>query len=129
MHLTVPSDARLALVVRLSRQFTTPAPRSPQTPRLRLACQVPSVIKPVVPQEAGGIKGSKMARNSFVAFAQSKLDETRREVRSAVVDFDVPDEKIIELRQSARRAYEELKELDRKASKQSKQGLFGFLGF
>jgi hypothetical protein len=67
-----------------------------------------------------------MARNSFVAFAQSKLDETRREVKNAVVDFDIPDEKILELRKSARRAFDELKELDQQAAR---KGLFGFLKF
>jgi len=67
-----------------------------------------------------------MARNSFVAITQSRLDDARRQLRGAVVDFDLPDEKILELRADARRAFEELKELDRKARK---KGLFSFLGF
>jgi hypothetical protein len=68
----------------------------------------------------------QMARNAFIAFAQSKLDETRREVKDAVVNFEIPDETILELRKSAKRAADELKDLDRQAAK---KGLFGFLGF
>jgi hypothetical protein len=67
-----------------------------------------------------------MARNSFVAFSQQKLHEARRALRDAVDDFDVPDEKVLELREKARRAFEELRELDRQAAK---RGLFGFLKF
>ncbi len=67
-----------------------------------------------------------MARNTFIAIAQSRLDDARRQLRGAVVDFRIPDEKILELRANARHAFEELAELDRKARK---KGLFGFLGF
>ena len=67
----------------------------------------------------------KMARNSLIAFAQAKLDETRRKARDAVVDFSVPDETVLELRKEARRAYDELKEFDRRAMK---KGFFSFLG-
>ena len=66
-----------------------------------------------------------MARNSLVAFAQTRLDEARRKAREALVDFSVPDETVLELRVAAKRAYEELKEFDRQAAK---RGLFGFLG-
>ena len=65
-----------------------------------------------------------MARNSLVAFAQTRLDEARRKAREALVDFNVPDETVLELREEAKRAYDELKELDRRA----KGGLFSFLG-
>jgi hypothetical protein len=54
------------------------------------------------------------------------LDETRREVKDAVVNFEIPDETILELRKSAKRAADELKDLDRQAAK---KGLFGFLRF
>jgi hypothetical protein len=67
----------------------------------------------------------QMARNSLIAFAQAKLDETRRQARDAVVDFSIPDETVLELRKEARRAYEELKEFDRRVAK---KGLFSFLG-
>ena len=66
-----------------------------------------------------------MARNSLVAFAQTRLDEARRKAREALVDFNVPDETVLELREEAKRAYEELKEFDRQAAK---GGLFSFLG-
>ena len=64
--------------------------------------------------------------NALIAEAQKKLDAARRELRSAVVDFDLTDEQILELRANARRVYNELAELDRK---KLKRGIFGFLGF
>ena len=66
-----------------------------------------------------------MAKNSLVAFAQTRLDEARRKAREALVDFNVPDDTVLELREEAKRAYDELKEFDRQAAK---RGLFGFLG-
>ena len=66
-----------------------------------------------------------MARNSLVAFAQTRLDEARRKAREALVDFNVPDDTVLELREEAKRAYKELKEFDRQAAK---RGLFSFLG-
>jgi hypothetical protein len=65
-------------------------------------------------------------RNSLVAYGQQRLDEARRALHDAVDDFSVPDDKVLELRKDAQRAFEELKEIDRKAVK---RGLFGFLGF
>jgi len=67
-----------------------------------------------------------MARNPLVAYGQSRLNDARRALRDAVEDFSVPDDKILELRENARRAFEELKELDRRAAE---KGLFGFLKF
>ena len=67
-----------------------------------------------------------MARNSLVAFAQTRFDEARRKAQDALVDFSVADETVLELRVAAKRAYEELKEFDRQAAK---KGLFSLLGF
>jgi len=67
-----------------------------------------------------------MARNSLVAFAQTRFDEARRKAQEALVDFSVADETVLELRVAAKRAYEELKEFDRQAAK---KGLFSLLGF
>lgn len=67
-----------------------------------------------------------MARNTMVAYAQERFDKARRAAVDAVTDFSVPDEKVLELREAARRALEELKELDRR---QAKKGFFGFLKF
>lgn len=64
--------------------------------------------------------------HALIAEAQRKLDVARRELRSAVMDFDVSDEQILEMRANARRVYDELAELDRK---KLKRGLFAFLGF
>jgi len=67
-----------------------------------------------------------MARNSLVAFAQTRFDEARRKAQEALVDFSVADETVLELRVAAKRAYEELKEFDRQAAK---KGLLSLLGF
>jgi len=66
-----------------------------------------------------------MASRSLIAFAQAQLDDARRALRDAAVDFVVSDGEVLELRAVARRAYEELAKLDRKAAK---KGLFSFLG-
>ena len=50
------------------------------------------------------------------AEAQSKIDEAERALLEAVEDFDVADAKLLELRGNARRAFEELKNLERKAA-------------
>ena len=67
-----------------------------------------------------------MARNALVAYGQQNLSDARRALHHAVDDFSVPDNKVLELRKDARRAFEELKELDRKAAK---GGFFGFSNF
>ena len=67
-----------------------------------------------------------MARDSILAQMKSKLDLARREMRGAVINLDVPDDKLLELRADARRLFEKVKELERKAAK---KGLFGILGF
>jgi hypothetical protein len=67
-----------------------------------------------------------MAGDSILAHTKSKLDLARREMRGAVINLDVPDVKLLELRAHTRRLFEEVKELERKAAK---KGLFGFLGF
>ncbi|ARN79719.1 hypothetical protein [Methylocystis bryophila] len=66
-----------------------------------------------------------MTSRSLIAFAQAQLDEARRALRDAATDFTVPDEKVLELRAAAQRAYEELAALDRKAAK---TGFLSFLG-
>jgi hypothetical protein len=50
------------------------------------------------------------------ADAQSKIDEAQRALLEAVEDFSVSDAKLLELRGNARRAFEELKRLERKAA-------------
>jgi hypothetical protein len=67
-----------------------------------------------------------MAKNSLIAFLQSKLDEARRELKAAAADFEVPDEKLLELRENARRVFFELKEQDRQAAR---KGVFASLKF
>ena len=65
-----------------------------------------------------------MAGDSILAHMKSKLDLARREMRGAVINLDVADYKLLELRADARRLFQEVKELERKAAK---KGLLGFL--
>jgi hypothetical protein len=67
-----------------------------------------------------------MIENSAIALLQSKLDDARRQVRDAVIDFDVPNEKILDLRRELQNAVEELNRLERPSTKKA---LFGFLKF
>ena len=67
-----------------------------------------------------------MSRNPIVTFAQDRLDAARREIKAAVIDFDVSDEKLLELRANARAAYEELRAMDAKLLKKSMLSLFKF---
>ena len=67
-----------------------------------------------------------MSRNPIVTFAQDRLDGARREIKAAVIDFDVSDEKLLELRANARAAYEELRALDAKLLKKGVLSLFKF---
>ena len=67
-----------------------------------------------------------MAKDSLLAHMKSKLDLACGEMRGAVIDFSIPDEKLLELRANARRILEEVQQFERKAAK---GGLFGFLGF
>jgi hypothetical protein len=67
-----------------------------------------------------------MAGKSLLTHMETRLEAARRQIRDAVIDFSVPDEKVLELRADARRVLEEVKDLERKSTK---NGLFGFLGF
>lgn len=62
--------------------------------------------------------------HALIADAQARLDEARRQLRLAAINFDVPDEELLELRAKARNVYNELAALDRK---KLKKGLFSFL--
>jgi hypothetical protein len=67
-----------------------------------------------------------MSRDPIVVFAQQRLDAARREIKAAVIDFDVPDEKLLELRANARKAHEDLRAMDAKLLKQGVLSLFKF---
>ena len=64
--------------------------------------------------------------HALIADAQARFNEARRELRVAALDFDVSDEKLLELRANARSVFTELKELDRRLTK---KGLLGWLKF
>ncbi len=64
--------------------------------------------------------------HALIADAQARLDQARRELKSAVLDFDLPDEQLLEMRVATRKVYDELKELD---GKKLRKGLLGFLKF
>jgi hypothetical protein len=55
-------------------------------------------------------------------YAQQKLEDAKRNLRGAVNDFSIPDEKILELRHSVRL------EAAAAAKAKKKRGLLGFLG-
>jgi len=52
--------------------------------------------------------------HALIADAQARLDDARRQLRLAAINFDVPDEELLELRSRARNVYQELAALDRK---------------
>ena len=65
-----------------------------------------------------------MAGISLLTYMESQFKAARREIRELVIDFRVPDDKLLQLRAEAQRLLEEVKELERKSAK---NGLFGFL--
>jgi hypothetical protein len=67
-----------------------------------------------------------MAADGRVVFAQSRLDAARRELKQAVINFEVTDDQLLELRATARQAFEELRELDRKKLQAGFLSLFKF---
>ncbi len=67
-----------------------------------------------------------MTANARITFAQNRLDAARREIKQAVIDFSVPDEKLLALRANAREAYQELQALDRKTLR---KGLLSLIKF
>jgi hypothetical protein len=64
--------------------------------------------------------------HALIADAQARLDDARRQLRLAAINFDVPDEQLLELRANAKKIYDELAALD---AKKLKKGLFSFLKF
>ncbi len=67
-----------------------------------------------------------MSRDAKVTFAQNRLDAARRELKAAAIDFDVPDEKLLELRANARAADQEMRALDAKLLKKGPLSLIKF---
>ena len=64
----------------------------------------------------------KMANQLRVELAQKELNAIRGELRAAAINFSIPDEKVIELREAFRRADAEFRQMNRK------RGLLGLLG-
>ena len=64
-----------------------------------------------------------MANKSVIAAAEAKLNQLRRDLRAAVIDPDISDEQLLEMRAAVRQAQEEFREL------LQKKGFFAFLGF
>jgi len=67
-----------------------------------------------------------MTADARITFAQNRLDTARREIRAAVIDFEIPDEKLLALRANAREGHQELQALERKAAR---KGLLSLLKF
>ncbi len=64
--------------------------------------------------------------HALIADAQARLNEARRQLRLAAINFEVPDDELLALRANARKIYDELALLDRK---KLKKGLFGLFKF
>jgi hypothetical protein len=64
--------------------------------------------------------------HALIADAQARLDDARRELRLAAINFDVPDEELLELREKAKKIYDELATLDRKMLKKGILSVFKF---
>lgn len=64
-----------------------------------------------------------MAKITLLAYAELKLLEAKQNLKSAAQDFSIPDEKILELRDTVRNAEAEVEKLAKKG-----RGLLGFLG-
>jgi hypothetical protein len=72
--------------------------------------------------KAGGLlSSSTKSRDVKAVFAQNRLDAARRVIHAAVIDFDVPDDKLRELRANARAAYEELRALEAKTGSSTRE--------
>ncbi len=55
--------------------------------------------------------------SSLLTAMKVRLDETRRQLGFAAMDFSVPDERLLELRNELRSLQEEVKTLERKSKK------------
>jgi hypothetical protein len=55
--------------------------------------------------------------NSLLAVMKARLDETRRQLGFAAMDFSVSDERLLELRTELRSLQDEVKTLERKSRK------------
>ncbi len=67
-----------------------------------------------------------MTNDARVTFAQNRLNAARAELRAAVIDFSIPDEKLLEMRANGRAAYEEMRALN---SQKLKKSVFAALKF
>ncbi len=63
-----------------------------------------------------------MANKTLASYAEQKLEEARRDLGLAAMDFSIPDEKILEIRASVREAAQDVQKMKKK------KGLLGFLG-
>ncbi|MGJ0510267.1 MAG: hypothetical protein ACR652_24745 [Methylocystis sp.] len=62
-----------------------------------------------------------MANKTLAAYAEEKLEDARRNLGLAAMDFSIPDERLLEIRNAVRQATIETRRL-------KKKGLLGFLG-
>jgi hypothetical protein len=66
--------------------------------------------------------GDDMANKNLTDYMQERLAGARRNLSLAAIDFSIPDEKILELRESVRREAADVQRLKKK------KGFLGFLG-
>jgi hypothetical protein len=63
-----------------------------------------------------------MAKKTLADYAQERFEEARRNLGLAAIDFSIPDEKILEIRESVRREAAEARRLKKK------KGFLGLFG-
>ncbi|MGJ0505364.1 MAG: hypothetical protein ACR65X_16785 [Methylocystis sp.] len=63
-----------------------------------------------------------MAKMTLADYAQEELKKARRDLGLAAIDFSIPDEQLVEMRDTVRRQAAETQRLSKK------RGLLGFLG-
>jgi hypothetical protein len=66
--------------------------------------------------------GCNMAKMTLADYAQEELKKARRDLGLAAIDFSIPDEQLVEMRDTVRRQAAEAQRLSKK------RGLLGFLG-
>jgi len=63
-----------------------------------------------------------MAKKTLADYAQERFEEARRDLGLASTDFSIPDEKLLEIRESVRREADEARRLKKK------KGFLGLFG-
>jgi hypothetical protein len=102
--------------------------RLPKNGKSRRNHFVPSVrlsaswSEPTARSWADDIQRDDMAKKTLADYAQERFEEARRNLGLAATDFSIPDEKLLEIRESVRREADEARRLKKK------KGFLGLFG-